>query len=248
MNPKWNAAVLAIAWIWSCRGEIRVGPGDRSELPLEQGGQRLRKRGAEIGVRGAAIAGVPTRIDAELHQVGQSADLLGARRLAARQGAEFIEVHRLCAHRYQIRVQERGVALLVERVAGNVLRAVGIEVHEGRLIAVHRCERRVCLHGELARSEPPQLGILLPEIGFDQLRRCEQPQDVDVSPDSLRWPPWPGPETKRVHRRTGPRQLIRRSLESLVADLRLVGLDRQLHSWLRILPGKYELQVRCRFA
>ena len=107
--------------------------------------------------------------------VGQSADLLGPFRLAARQGAEFVEVHRLCAYGLQIRVQKRGVALLVACIAGNILRAVGVEVHEGSLIAVHRLEGRVCLHGELARSEPPELGILLPEIGFDELRRREQP-------------------------------------------------------------------------
>ena len=67
------------------------------------------------------------------------------------------------------------MALLVEGIAGNILRPVGIEIHEGRLIAVHRLERRVCLRGELARGEPPELGILLPEIGFDQLRCREQP-------------------------------------------------------------------------
>ena len=53
------------------------------------------------------------------------------------------------------------MALLIQVIAGDVLRAIGIEVHEGRLIAVHRCERGG-LHGELARGETTQLRILLP--------------------------------------------------------------------------------------
>lgn len=48
------------------RSEIRVVPGDRGELSLEQGGQRLFKFRAEIGVPGAAIADVPAGINAEL--------------------------------------------------------------------------------------------------------------------------------------------------------------------------------------
>ena len=65
------------------------------------------------------------------------------------------------------------MALLIGSVAGDVLRAVGIEVHEGRLIAVHRFERG-CLNGKLAGGETTELRILLPQVGLNELRcRCE---------------------------------------------------------------------------
>ena len=47
--------------------------------------------------------------------------------LAARQSAEFIKVHGRRANGLKVRIQEGRVALLIEIIAGDVLRAIGIE-------------------------------------------------------------------------------------------------------------------------
>jgi hypothetical protein len=58
--------------------------------------------------------------------------------------------------------------------------AIGIEVHEGRLVAVHRCERGF-FHGEPSGGESAQLRVLLPEVGFDELRGREELQNGDIA-------------------------------------------------------------------
>ena len=170
MKPKWNAAVLAIAWMCAGGPKSAFVLGIAGNLPANNAGSACGNVGAEIGVGDAAVADIPARVDAELHEVGEPADLLSPRRLAARKSSEGIEVDRLRADGSQICVQEFGVADLVERVAGDILGAIGIEVLQGELIWILR-----------SRGNPTELGILLPQIGFDQLRCREQPQNVDVS-------------------------------------------------------------------
>jgi hypothetical protein len=52
------------------------------------------------------------------------------------------------------------VADFVKGVAGDILRAVGIEVREGRLVAVHR-QAWVYFHGYLSGLRPPRSRIFV---------------------------------------------------------------------------------------
>ena len=93
---------------------------------------------AEIGVGGAPITNEPTRIDIEVHEIGEAADVLRSRCLAALKDAELIEVDRLGAFRLQVRIEKGCVAHFVQRVAGDVLRAIGVKVGERSLVGVQR--------------------------------------------------------------------------------------------------------------
>src|SRR4029077_15611447 len=80
------------------RFKVFVGPGNCRVLPNCQGRNCLRERVPEIGVSSAAaIPSPPSRVHGELHQVGETSDLLGAGSLAAWQGTKRIETDRLRA-------------------------------------------------------------------------------------------------------------------------------------------------------
>jgi hypothetical protein len=142
------------------------------ELPAGERRKRLYKSSAGVGVCRAVVARVPTGVHGELHQVGKTANLLCAGSVAARQRPELVEVHGGFPPQSEPGGQELRVALFVEVVTGSVLRAVGIEVHEGRLIAIHRCERRI-FHG---RKEPQDRRIALAQPGAIRRRetRCSE--------------------------------------------------------------------------
>jgi hypothetical protein len=72
----------------------------------------------------------------EVLEAGQAADVVRSGCRTALQGAELVEVDRPFPLGLQVSVKEGGVADFVKGVAGDVLRAVGIEVREGSLIAV----------------------------------------------------------------------------------------------------------------
>ena len=85
--------MLAIAWRCFGRAEVGVGAGDRRMLPGSEAWDGLREGVAEVGVlRVAAVARPEAGVDGQLHQVGEPSDLLRAGRLAARQGAELVQV------------------------------------------------------------------------------------------------------------------------------------------------------------
>ena len=109
-------------------GRVSIGSGDRGVLSHGQCGNGLRSRIAEVGVLGAAaIARPPTGVDGELHQVGETSELIGSSGLAAGQGAEAIEVDGVGTLRFQVRVDEDFVAQLVFGVVMNVLRHIAVQ-------------------------------------------------------------------------------------------------------------------------
>src|SRR5580693_4069120 len=140
----------------------------------------LRESGAKVGILGAAITSKPAGIHGEVHDVGEPPDLLRAFCLTAGQSSEGIEIHRLGADRKQKSIQKFRMAGFVDRVAGDVLRAIGIELHEGRLISVHGFERG-SLHGKLAWGKTTQLRVLLPQVSFNELGRSGETEKGDVS-------------------------------------------------------------------
>ena len=147
--------------------EIRVGSRDRGKLSRLQRGQCLSEIGSKIGIGRAAISNIPTGIYTELREVREASDLLRSRRLAARQSSESIQVHRFFALGDQVRVQEGGVALFIERVRGNVLRTIPIQGLESQLVRVLSSVRN-----------STQFCILLPEIGLDQA--LQQPVALEL--------------------------------------------------------------------
>jgi hypothetical protein len=73
------------------------------------------------------------------------------------------------------------VADFIERVAGDVLRAIAIEVRQGHLIVVQRRVRvRVYLNGEVT-ADTAQLCVLYPKICFDQFCRRQKPEDGGIA-------------------------------------------------------------------
>ena len=89
---------------------------------------RLRKTRPGVGIGGAAIADEPARVHEEVHQIRQAPDARGSRGRAAGQRAKFVQIHRRGPARFEIGVDKIGVTHLIQRVAGDVLRAVRIEV------------------------------------------------------------------------------------------------------------------------
>jgi hypothetical protein len=63
------------------------------------------------------------------------------------------------------------MAHFIQRVAGNVLWAIGIEVRQGELIGVRRFVR-IHLNRWIV-ADTARFGILRPQVGLDQLRRQE---------------------------------------------------------------------------
>src|SRR5579871_1760123 len=96
------------------RGKVSIVAGNSREFPRLQPRNRLWETAPKIWIlRAAAIARPPTRVHSKLHQVGQAPDVLRAGRLTTRQRAEFIQVDRLSALRYQVGIDELFVAQLI---------------------------------------------------------------------------------------------------------------------------------------
>ena len=159
------------------RAEVVVAAWDCRELPCAEARDCLRERVAEVGVlRVAAVAGPEAGVDGQLRQVGETSDLLGAGRLAARQGAELVQVDRLCAVGLQVGVDEADVAHLVVGVVVDVLVHVPVQ-HLDRV----RVVRIAASAGHFAVLDAGELVVLLPEIGLDDLGRSEEPENRRVA-------------------------------------------------------------------
>jgi hypothetical protein len=68
------------------------------------------------------------------------------------------------------------VADLVLGVVVDVLGHVPVELLEGR-----RVGRAAAPAGDLAVLDPPELVVLLPQVGLEDLRRCQEPEDRRVT-------------------------------------------------------------------
>ena len=140
------------------------------------------ERVAEVGVFGvAAVARPPARIDGQLHQVGEPPDLLRAGGFAARQRGEFFEVDRVGTTRFQVRVQEREVRELILGVVVDVLRHVFVEHFQRRGV-----RRTAASARNLAVLDAAELVVLLPEVGLQDLRGRQKPQDRGIGLAELR--------------------------------------------------------------
>src|SRR5436305_8887715 len=74
-------------------GQVGIGPGNGRKLAFTQTRDGLRERVTEIGVLcAAAVARPPASVHGESHEVGEPADLPGASRFTAGQGAKAIQI------------------------------------------------------------------------------------------------------------------------------------------------------------
>src|SRR4051812_5242304 len=159
------------------RMKVVVVARDRGELPGSESGDGLRESVAEVGVlRVAPVAAPVARVDGELRQVGEPSDLCCARRLAAGEGAEGVQVDRLLTARLQVGVDEVGVALLVVGVVVDVL--VHVLVDDGERLGVGTTSTSA---RDLTVLDAAELVVLLPEIGFEQLRGGEELENRSVA-------------------------------------------------------------------
>ena len=141
-------------------------------------GRGEHETGIEVRVLVAvAVSAPPAGVHRELHEVGEPPDLLGAGRHAARKCPELVEIDRRRPVRLEVGVDELLVRELVLGVIVNVLRHIGIKDRNGS---------RKCWipapTGNFVVLDAREFVVLLPEIGFDELRRRKEPQDRDVSP------------------------------------------------------------------
>jgi hypothetical protein len=90
--------------------------------------------------------------------------------LTAGQCAEPVEIHGVLAAHGKISIQELGVALFIERVAADVLRSVGIELLQSQLVWVLG-----------AGSYSAEFRVLLPKVGFDEFRSCEESKNCGIT-------------------------------------------------------------------
>ena len=95
-----------------------------------------------------------------------------------------LEVDRLGASGLEIGIEEGRVAHFIQRVAGDILRAIGIEVRQGDLIGVQQLVR-VHFNGRII-ADAAQFRILRPKVRLDQFRGREESQDRNVSFGKLR--------------------------------------------------------------
>ena len=130
----------------------------------------LRERSSEVRIRGAAIPDIETGIDVEMHEIGQTADVLSAGCAAALEVAEGIEVDRIGTFGFEIGIEKGGVTDFIERVAGDVLRPVPVEVLQGQLIWILG-----------PAGDATQFGILRPQIGFDQFGCGDETQNGNIA-------------------------------------------------------------------
>src|SRR6516164_8258785 len=118
---------LAGIWLY-----IVIGAWDSGVSIHAQSRNGVGKCIPEVRVLGtAAIASPPTRVDGELHQVGEASDLLSTCGFTTGKGAELVEVGYVRALRSQVRVDELLVGQLVFGVVVNVLRHIAVELLEG---------------------------------------------------------------------------------------------------------------------
>ncbi|MDX6458990.1 MAG: hypothetical protein QOE55_2687, partial [Acidobacteriaceae bacterium] len=116
----------------------------------------LGKLSTEIGILIAAVSSPPTGVDAQLHQIGEASDLLGAWRRAPWEIAELIQVDWPLALRFQVGAKKGYVAYFIVSVIRDVLGHITIKLLKG-------CD--VGLTRSAGHFDVSELSILLPEIG-----------------------------------------------------------------------------------
>src|SRR5580704_1272791 len=139
--------------------EIAIGSGNGGN-PIER--DRLSKGGAEVRIGCTAVTNKPAGVDIEMHEVCEAQLAGGSHSCAPRQSCERGKVDRFRSSELEIGIEERSVAHFIQRVAGNILRAIAIKVRQCDLIGVQRFVR-VHFNGWKI-ADTTQFRILYPKI------------------------------------------------------------------------------------
>ena len=159
------------------RRQVFVVSGYCRKAPFGEVRNGLLERVTQVRVlRGAAVAGPPARVDGEFHEIRQAPDLLRAAHFAAPQRAKRVQVDGFGPSGFEVRVQEREVRELVLGVVVDVLRHVFIE-HFKRFDV----RGAAATAWDLAVLDAAELVVLLPEVGLEDLRGGEEPEDRCVA-------------------------------------------------------------------
>src|SRR5450759_5124806 len=152
--------------------QVFVASRNGRELAVGEAGNRRRERVSEVRVlRPAPIARPITRVDGQLHEICQTADLLRSGGFAAGQRAELIQIDGLRTLRSQVGVDESEMGEFILGVVMDVLGHVPIE-HLERL----RVSRAAGTARYLAILDAAELVVLLPQIGLKDLRGSKESQ------------------------------------------------------------------------
>src|SRR5208283_68728 len=164
--------------------KVRVGLAFVIGVTSGNGGNSIEsdclwKGGAEVWTGCAAIADEPAGVDVKLREVGEARCTRGPGSRASRQSYKLLEVDRFGPSGLEIGIEESSVADFVQRVAGDILRAIGIEIRQGDLIRVQGLvrvyfDRRII-------ADATQFRILNPKVGLNQFGGREESQDRDIS-------------------------------------------------------------------
>src|SRR6266702_4945591 len=160
------------------RVQVGIVSGNRRKLPCKQPRDGLREGVTEIGILGAAaVAGPPTGVHGELHEVGQpSLVLLCACGLTAPQRAKPLQVDGIGTLGDQVGVEEREVADLILGIVVDILVHVPIEHFQGSGVGGTPAPP-----WDFAVLDASQFVVLLPEIGFEDFGRRQEPENGRVS-------------------------------------------------------------------
>ena len=151
--------------------------GNRRKLPFQQTRDGWWEGVTEIGVlRAAAVLSPPTGIHGELHEVCEPSDLLGAGRFTARQRAKLIQIDWISAFRNQVRIDKREVAELILGIVVDILGHVPIQHFKGFDISCTPTPP-----WDFAVLDASKFVVLLPQIGFEDFGRRQEPENSYVS-------------------------------------------------------------------
>ena len=147
-------------------------------LPNRQSWNGLREGVAEVGVQGvAAVARPEAGVHGQLHQVGETSDVLSTGRLTARQSTKLIQINGLGPFRSQIGVKEREMADLIVGVIMDILVHVLIQhFHGGGIGWVPGSP------WNFAVLDAGEFVVLLPQIGFNEFCCRQEPKNIRVTP------------------------------------------------------------------
>ena len=127
----------------------------------------MREGSSKIGIARAPVASVPTCIDRQIQQVGQSpGGFVRAGHQAAGQGAKVFQADGAVALRNEVSIDESRVAEFVPSVL----------VHIRGHVAVGHLQH--LLKGLIAQRE---FVVLLPQVGFEDFRCSKKPLSSRVS-------------------------------------------------------------------
>ena len=159
------------------RSEITIMSGNCRKPPFQQTRNGWRKGVTEVRVLGAAAVLRPiTGVHCELHEIGESSDILSTSRFTTRQGAKLIQIDWICALGNQVRIDEGEVSKFIFGIIVNILGHVPIQLSEGINICFTAAPAWY-----FAVLDTSQFIVLLPKVSFKNFGCRQEPKNGYIS-------------------------------------------------------------------